>query len=69
MGSSKKKQIKNREARSHLCNIPKIEAYIAKRIATYIGKISRSDDNFYPKLSSSLDNEKKEERNPPIYFQ
>ena len=45
----REKHIKNREVRGLLCNIPNIDAYIIKRTATYIGKISRIDDNFYPK--------------------
>ena len=45
----KEKHIKNKEVRGLLCNIPNIDAYIVKRTATYIGKISRTDDNFYPK--------------------
>ena len=32
-----------------MCNIPNIDAYIIKRTATYIGKKSRIDDNFYSK--------------------
>ena len=32
-----------------LCNIPNIDAFIIKRTAVYVGKISRSDNNTYPK--------------------
>ena len=45
----REKHIKNREVRGLLCNIPNIDAYIAKTTAPYIGKISRIDDSFYPK--------------------
>mmetsp|Transcript_1493 Transcript_1493/g.2313 ORF Transcript_1493/g.2313 Transcript_1493/m.2313 type:complete len:881 (+) Transcript_1493:452-3094(+) len=45
----REKHIKNKEVRGLLCNIPNIDAYIVKRTATYIGKISRTDVNSYPK--------------------
>ena len=45
----REKHIKNREVRGLLCNIPNIDAYIAKRTATYLGKISRLNNNCYPK--------------------
>ena len=45
----REKHIKNREVRGLLCNIPNIDAYINKRTATYIGKISRSNPKTYPK--------------------
>ena len=35
--------------RGLLCNIPDIDAFIHRRTATYIGKISRSDTNTFPK--------------------
>jgi len=43
------KHITNKEVRGLLCNIPNIDAYITRRIATYLGKFSRSDNNNYPK--------------------
>ena len=36
------------EVRKILCNIPNIDAFINKRTATYIGKISRSSPESYP---------------------
>ena len=45
----REKHIKNKEVRGLLCNIPNIDAYIAKRTATYLGKISRLNNNCYPK--------------------
>ena len=45
----REKHIKNKEVRGLLWNILNIDAYIVKQTATYIGKISRTDDNFYPK--------------------
>ena len=45
----REKHIKNKEVRGLLCNIPNIDAYIIRRTATYLGKISRSDNNNYPK--------------------
>ena len=45
----KEKHIKNKEVRGILCNIPNIDAFIIKRTATYLGKISRSDNSTYPK--------------------
>ena len=45
----KEKHIKNKEVRGILCNIPNIDVFIIKRTATYLGKISRSDNSTYPK--------------------
>ena len=45
----REKHIKNREVRGLLCNIPNVDAYITRRTATYLGKISRSDDINLPK--------------------
>jgi hypothetical protein len=45
----REKHIKNKEVRGLLCNIPNIDAYITRRTATYLGKISRSDDMNLPK--------------------
>jgi len=45
----REKHIKNHEVRGLLCNIPNIDAFIDKRTATYIGKISRSNPRTYPK--------------------
>ena len=45
----KEKHIKNKEVRGILCNIPNIDVFIIKRTATYLGKISRSDNSRYPK--------------------
>jgi len=41
--------IKNHEVRGLLCNIPNVDAFINKRTATYIGKISRSNPEAFPK--------------------
>jgi hypothetical protein len=43
------KHIKNTEARALLCNIPNANAFINRRTANYIGKISRSDETTYLK--------------------
>jgi hypothetical protein len=45
----REKHIKNKEVRGILCNIPNIDAFIAKRTAVYLGKVSRSNNNTYPK--------------------
>jgi hypothetical protein len=37
-------RIRNKHVRFHLCNILKIESFINKRMATYIGKNARSND-------------------------
>ena len=46
----REQHIKNKEVRGLLCNIPDIDAFIHRRMATYIGKISRSDTNTFPKI-------------------
>ena len=45
----REKHIKNKEVRGILCNIPNIDAFITKRTAGYIGKITRSEENSLPK--------------------
>jgi hypothetical protein len=45
----REKHIKNQEVRGLLCNMPNIDAFINRRTATYIGKISRSNPESYPK--------------------
>ena len=45
----REKHIKNKEVRGILCNIPNVDVYIAKRTAVYLGKVSRSNNNTYPK--------------------
>jgi hypothetical protein len=45
----REKHIKNKEVRGFLCNIPDIDAFIHRRTATYVGKISRANMNTYPK--------------------
>ena len=42
-------RIRNKQVRFWFCNIPKIESYINKRTATYVGKIARSNDEELPK--------------------
>jgi hypothetical protein len=44
----REKHIKNKEVRGLLCKIPNIDAYIAKRTATYVGKITRLNNNCFP---------------------
>jgi len=46
---SQRKHIKNHEVRGLLSNIPNIDAFIDKRTANYIGKISRSNPSTYPR--------------------
>ncbi len=41
--------IKNKEVRRRLFNIPNIDAFINRRTAAYIGKVTRSDNNTYPR--------------------
>jgi hypothetical protein len=41
--------MKNKEVRGILCNIPNINAFITKRTAAYIGKITRSGEDSLPK--------------------
>ena len=45
----REKRIKNKEVRGLICNILNIDAYITRRTATYLGKISRSDNINLPK--------------------
>mmetsp|Transcript_22629 Transcript_22629/g.32396 ORF Transcript_22629/g.32396 Transcript_22629/m.32396 type:complete len:650 (+) Transcript_22629:1533-3482(+) len=46
----REQHIKNNEVRVLLCNIPNIDAFIYRRTATYLGKITRADTNTsYPK--------------------
>jgi hypothetical protein len=45
----REKHIKNHEVRGLLSNIPNIDAFIDKRTANYIGKISRSNPRTYPR--------------------
>ena len=61
----REKHIKNREVRGLLCNIPNIDAYITRRTATYISKISRSDDINLTKKFSQHGLIKKEKLAPP----
>ncbi len=42
-------QIKNREDRGLLCNIPNIDVFIMKRTDAYLGKVSRLNNNSLPK--------------------
>ena len=44
----REQHIKNHEIRGILCNIPNVDAFINKRTATYIGKVSRSNPESYP---------------------
>jgi hypothetical protein len=45
----REKHIKNKEVRKLLCNIPKIDTFIMKRTAVYIGKVTRAEENSLPK--------------------
>ena len=45
----REKHIKNEEVRAMLYNIPNIDAYITKRTAVYLGKVSRSNNESLPK--------------------
>lgn len=45
----REKHIKKKEVRSLLCNIPKINAFITKRTAIYIGKVTRTEENSLPR--------------------
>ena len=45
----REKHIKNKEVRGLLCNIPNIDAFITKRMATYVGKVTRADHESLPK--------------------
>ena len=66
----REKHIKNKEVRGLLCNIPNIDAYIAKRTATYLGKISRLNNNCYPKkILNCLDHWWTKKRGPTIDMQ
>ena len=44
----REQHIKNHEIREIRCNIPNVDAFINKRTATYIGKVSRSNPESYP---------------------
>jgi hypothetical protein len=61
--------IKNKEIRKLLFNIPNIDAYINKRTAAYIGKVTRSNNDSYPKkfLAAWINTKKKKgPRNLPV---
>ncbi len=45
----KNERIRNKQVRFRFCNIQKIESYINKRTATYVGKIARASDDELPK--------------------
>jgi len=45
----REKHLKNKEVRNLLCFIPEIDAFIMKRTAVYIGKVSRAEENSLPK--------------------
>jgi hypothetical protein len=45
----REQHIKNKEVRDLLSNIPNIDAFITKRTAVYLGKVSRSDYDSLPK--------------------
>jgi hypothetical protein len=45
----REKHIKNKEVRGLLCNIPNVDAFIMKRTAPYLGKISRLNSDSLPK--------------------
>ena len=57
----REQHIKNKEVRGLLCNIPNIDAFIHRRTATYIGKITRADASTYPKkfLAAWINDSKK----------
>ena len=63
------KHIKNKEVRALLCNILNIDVFITRRTATYLGKILRSDNSNYRKVSYSLDQPKKKKWCPPTHLQ
>jgi hypothetical protein len=41
--------IKNKEVRKHLFNIPNIDVFINRRTAAYLGKVTRSNNNTFPR--------------------
>jgi hypothetical protein len=41
--------IKNKEVRRCIFNTPNVDAFINKRTAAYIGKVTRSNNNTYPR--------------------
>jgi hypothetical protein len=53
--------IRNKQVRFKFCNIPNIEALIFYRTARYIGKITRTSKDNYPKkaLGASIKNLRK----------
>ena len=55
--------MKNKEARGMLCNMPNVDAFITKRMVTYVGKIARSDSDTLPKkfLAAWINSKKKAE--------
>jgi hypothetical protein len=57
----RERHIKNKEVRGLLCNIPNIDAFIHRRTATYIGKITRTNTTAYPKkfLAAWINDSKK----------
>ena len=57
----RERHIKNKEVRGLLCNIPNIDAFIHRRTATYIGKITRTNTTTYPKkfLAAWINDSKK----------
>jgi hypothetical protein len=49
LATSQRETHKKKEVRSLLCNIPKINAFITKRIAIYIGKVTKMEKNSLPR--------------------
>jgi hypothetical protein len=45
----REERIRNKQVRFRFCNIPKIETYIYRRTATYVGKVSRAPEDTLPK--------------------
>jgi hypothetical protein len=43
-------RIRNKQIRFKFCNIPSIEAFIIHRTARYVGKITRTSEDNFPKM-------------------
>jgi hypothetical protein len=59
--SKRRPHNKNKEVRRRFFNIPNIDAFINRRTAAYIGKVTRSGDDTFPKkfLAARINKRKK----------
>ena len=59
MEPSQRKTQKKHEVRGLLCNIPNIDAFIVRRTAVYLGKVTRSNNNPKKNLAAWINGKRK----------